>query len=698
MRHLGLGCLLLTTALSGHAAVLGQLNGTAVIGRPLDVRAQVVLGANEDAQALCARADVSYGDSLLPASVVRTQIQKSPGDATVSVSIQTLFAVNEPVVSVDLRLGCDVPFSRRYVLLADLVADSPDPIGIGGATSSTSEPPPIRDVVASPVPAWLYADKETPSSSSVNLPPVQAAAASSTAVVVPQPKIGTSSRAVRRSQSVVRRTAPAAASRLQLDALDIRLESARDPVLKFSGMMLTEPSTSDETRAAAAQLWKVLNASPEDMLRDAQQLQALEAEAKGLREQVAREQASLAAAQESLQRSRYLSWFVYGIGTILLVVIVGLLLFWRKQKQSSNSLTKAWWASATSEKPPVSIQPTASSNTTVAHDLLSSPALAQEQESQTSEEDMHPLTDAESMPSGTSTLSHVADRQNVALVDSTKTSLSVAAEELFDVQQKADFFVSLGDHDRAVQVLQHHLAEGQQFSPLAYLDLLKLYHRLDRRDDYERLRRDFDHVLNANTPPFDNFSEGSRSLEDYSDALQRIQALWLQPRVLDVIEKSIFCEKGGASTGVFDLEAYRDLLLLHAIAKDLVSRDTVDNNAQMHGFEHTDISPLEALGRRSSVGAAAPGSLNGLYGVSSMDNSSELVPSQNLDLDLGQFAPLSPLEDSQSSSGLNQSEVDSNSTFESKKSGESSLDYSLDLSVVDLDARSNEDKSPTNKA
>jgi len=100
------------------------------------------------------------------------------------------------------------------------------------------------------------------------------------------------------------------------------------------------------------------------------------------------------------------------------------------------------------------------------------------------------------------------------------------------VQQQADFFVSLGDHEQAIQVLRQHLAESHEPSPLAYLDLLKLYHKLDRRDDYERLRKDFNRVLNADAPSFEHFSEGSRSLEDYevhsaaSSPYGRSRACW----------------------------------------------------------------------------------------------------------------------------------------------------------------------------
>ena len=65
----------------------------------------------------------------------------------------------------------------------------------------------------------------------------------------------------------------------------------------------------------------------------------------------------------------------------------------------------------------------------------------------------------------------------------------VNTEELFDVQQQSDFFLSLGQHDQAIAVLREHIAANPGTSALAYLDLLRIYHSLGRKDDYARLAR-----------------------------------------------------------------------------------------------------------------------------------------------------------------------------------------------------------------
>jgi hypothetical protein len=175
-------------------------------------------------------------------------------------------------------------------------------------------------------------------------------------------------------------------------------------------------------------------------------------------------------------------------------------------------------------------------------------------------------------------------------------SRSVATEELFDVQQQADFFVSLGEDEQAIQVLKDHLLESHEPSALTYLDLFHIYHRLGRRQDYETLRDEFNHVFNAGAPPFDSYSQRGLGLEAYETAFSRIQALWPQPRVLDLIEQSIFRDSTDSNTEVFDLEAYRELLMLHAIAKDLIQRDGNEPRA-LGDFQHTAMQPLKAAGK-----------------------------------------------------------------------------------------------------
>jgi len=149
------------------------------------------------------------------------------------------------------------------------------------------------------------------------------------------------------------------------------------------------------------------------------------------------------------------------------------------------------------------------------------------------------------------------------------TPRAVKAEELFDVQHQAEFFISIGKHEQAVAVLRSHISEEVQTSALVYLDLFSLYHQLRRREDFEGLRVEFNRLFNADLPPFESYSGTGPGLEAYQAALSRIVSLWPTPKVLEVIEESVF-RKPGARAEAFGLEAYRELLFLYGIAKEIV--------------------------------------------------------------------------------------------------------------------------------
>ncbi|WP_372657149.1 FimV family protein, partial [Hydrogenophaga sp.] len=124
MRQIWIGCILLSIAWSGSAATLGRHSGAAVIGRPLDIRVQLLTAPGEDVSAVCMEADVFYGDSQVLPGAVRSAVQKTAPDAQSSVRIQSSQVVNEPIVTVYVRAGCNAPFTRRYVLLADPISEA----------------------------------------------------------------------------------------------------------------------------------------------------------------------------------------------------------------------------------------------------------------------------------------------------------------------------------------------------------------------------------------------------------------------------------------------------------------------------------------------------------------------------------------------------------------------------------------------
>lgn len=613
VRQILVGSILLSTALGGSAATLGRHSGAVVIGRPLDIRVQAVPAPGEDVSALCLQADVFFGDNQLGPASVRTSTQYSAPDAEASVRIQTTVPVNEPVVSVVVKAGCASPFSRRYVLLADFLSEP--------ATASQTSPVPSGPLDApSPLPRAAGGAagnvRGAPGTAAVGGEPPAATTRNGTPAAVARPK----------PSSVVRKPEPPkeAVPRLQLDPVDVSLAIERDPVLRLSLSLLSEPASNPQERAAAAQLWKALNASPEDILRDAQKLAVLEAESKGLREQEARNKAAMQDMEAQLEQSRLMTWAAYALGALLLLALAALAWLWRRKAFTgvAGAATKDWWASGaakTASKTPAERPAASARRMDLDLDLDADSGL----------DELAPVprgaADSGAMPLSSS------ERRDFR-PSHMGVSRSVATEELFDVQQQSDFFVSLGEFDQAIGVLKTHLHESQEPSALAYLDLFKLYHRTGRRDEYEKLRDEFNHQFNASAPPFDQYSDSSRGLEAYETAFGRIQALWPQPKVLDVIEKSIFRDATDPESEVFDLEAYRELLLLHAIAKDVIQRDSSTPSSD---FQHTAIRPLKA---------AAPTGTTAERVTEPLDNIPHASPRLGLDIDLDALHDASAFE------------------------------------------------------
>src|SRR6476661_10108918 len=105
---------------AGQAATVGRAQGAVLIGRPLEITVPTVVEGSGDSAPECAEAEIFYGDTKVPAGNVSTELQT--GARGPLVRVRSRAAVNEPVVTVYLQLGCGRRFTRRLVLLAE-----PDP-------------------------------------------------------------------------------------------------------------------------------------------------------------------------------------------------------------------------------------------------------------------------------------------------------------------------------------------------------------------------------------------------------------------------------------------------------------------------------------------------------------------------------------------------------------------------------------------
>jgi len=567
---IALSFLLLLPGTASMAMSLGRLNGAALIGRPLDMSVQAVLEPQDDASNLCMEADVFYADNKLDKSRVRVTLEKSPSSVQQGViRIRSAVLVDEPVVTLVLRVGCQPKTERRYVSLADLVSEAVPDRNTPAAMPlpSTSPSRPVANSAGS-----------TSTVQGLPIPPIKDPASARKPIIPRAP-----------AATQVAKTAAPAKARLKLEPLDLVME--RDPQLKASAELLSIPAANPQERAAANALWRALSAQPQDILRDTEKLQSLENSVRGLQAQSQKTLTSIDDLNVKLQQAqadRYTNALVYGLIFLLLATLAGLAYalirknsirggdsgdkpWWRK-KDANQSHRQAWFESLPSH------EPYESGAARFASGQKSSPVDIHV------DFDLYPAAKSASVllagvpVSAKSVPLELKDKSGFGS-SQMHPSRAVKAEELFDVQQQADFFVSIGQHEQAIELLRSHIAENLETSALVYLDLFNLYHQLERPAEYDALRVNFNKRFNTQIPTFKLYTDKNLGLEAYQNALSRIEALWPSPKVLEVIEESLF-KNPDKKAEAFSLEAYRELLMLYSVVKDIISREST---AQMPG-------------------------------------------------------------------------------------------------------------------
>jgi hypothetical protein len=207
----------------------------------------------------------------------------------------------------------------------------------------------------------------------------------------------------------------------------------------------------------------------------------------------------------------------------------------------------------------------------------------------------------------------------------------ISADDLIDMEQQADFFLVLGEEDSAIELLMSHLRSSGGTSPLPYLKLLEIFRRRGDREAYERMRKRFNDRFNAVAPDWDTDLDRGCDLQGHAPVVAALQAAW--PAPLDAmaeLENLLFRKRNGE---LFDLPAYRDVLMLYAVARDLHRRadrqmDDVDVLLPLtHGSDGAMTEP-HSIFDRSGHGELQP--------VRSEDRPTAPI---DLDLDLDTPAP-----------------------------------------------------------
>jgi len=140
-----------------------------------------------------------------------------------------------------------------------------------------------------------------------------------------------------------------------------------------------------------------------------------------------------------------------------------------------------------------------------------------------------------------------------------------------DILDQAEVYMAHGHGELAVHLLQEHLRDAPDESPIPWLLLLDLLHREGDVENYAaasaECRRHFN--INLSGHPISQDGEPGIGLEAYPHLLDQLVEKWRSPDLGDLFKELIYDHRGGTRMG-FEPGAYRDILLLRAIAQDVL--------------------------------------------------------------------------------------------------------------------------------
>lgn len=570
----GLSLALAVTAFSQSAAAfsVGRPRGAAVLGQPMELLVPLQAAAEEDLAGLCVAADVYFGESPVEASQVRVRLE-SPSGAGPVVQVSVRKPVDEPVVTVYLRTGCQTQSVRKYVLLSEFASEIAAPQVTSQIVNASLVDANIR-VNEKPANSPQAVASNTPSK------PARRKSKDPNGSGLQAPIDGNSGNFVSalssESTKKINRPAPARGGpRLKLQPLDV--SSSWEPSLRITTDLATLPTDGDVSRRAdAIALWRALSASPEEILQEAARRSTLEAELLGLQAMSRANQLALADLTQKLksaQDSRFSNPLVYALFALL--VACGAILAYVLRRLRSAGTGLPWWT----ENGNSAVHPE-----TLEHENGTSPGQSEKAASRAATNPHAPpvagaplvagnvdisLSD---LPSRSTGFALAKDSANVPATKPTDFGHSVIGalrsintQEMVDVRQQADFFLALGQHDEAIGLLQSALSQNSEANPYIYLDLIGLLHQLSRKDDYERLREVFNGIYTCYLPEFGAYHNEGRGLSDYSELCPTVVTLWPSRTAFDFIEHCIVRQPSDSAATGIDRAAFTDLLLLHGV-------------------------------------------------------------------------------------------------------------------------------------
>ncbi|WP_431286053.1 hypothetical protein [Roseateles chitinivorans] len=625
---------------------VGRPQAASSLGQPLNLLFPVQLNPGETVTPECVRAEVSAGENPLATSGLHWQIE-GDGSRVTGVRLKSAQRIDEPIVSVQLSIGCPARLTRQYTAFIDppgingeVVGDPglPPAAAVSPALQAQQEGQPVRTPEAAPRSA-------TPRTGNGNELGIAAAATPGTAggsAERPRRPARRAAEASPGTDGAGRSTSTRESRRNQSrDATrEARAAQPGTPRLSLEPVEALQPPAPALLAAeAAASAASAAEDARQQMMAMQKQLAEMQAEQKRTLAAMTtlRQELEAARAQAANGRSGSSAWLL-GLSLLSLALAASSLLLWRSNRVQKREAGQHWLGDSRHDEPgaetvlpPVPTGPSPftptdphSSPTPLMSHLSSDGPVASMAPStipmplSLNEEPtrpaplMSPTPPASSMssmsarpaapsrpPTRAPTTAADDALDALAALDALEPlslqfergdtrpapltadlgggGVTVTVEELIDLEQQVDFFMVLGQDDAAIELLSSRLNHRDAASGLPFLKLMELYQRRGDRDAFDRISARFTEQFRARAPSWsDDLNEGD-ALETHQELIERLEAAWSDPEGSMSLLQDLLSNHQEYS-GDLGLPAYRDLLLLYAVARDRAEHE-VDGNS-----------------------------------------------------------------------------------------------------------------------
>lgn len=534
-----------------EAMGLGRPQVHSVLGKSLDVTIPLSLADGEQLPDSCVRAEVSAGDLRVPAGLLQMHVEGEPGQQRIR--LQSLARIDEPALRITLALGCPLRLTREFNVFMDPPAGAP----------------PAPAPVAVPVPAPVYAPPREPASRAV----ADAGALPAREPAAPRPRVRAQPKAsgprlvLERPEILVNQAAQRPAPTSNAADVDVtpELEAQITQLEQTVAQLRAELEARLQAEGAAASAASPASASPPASAPIEPFLPAPAAPA--------------AAARTSPYRDP-VTWLVM-LGVSLLA---GAAAFYGSRWRDNRARRElAYWRALHAAEGGAAPVPPPAPSPGIAPPVVglatSLPDEGQHQVTRPQPRPMPwaptPITPFDPPPfapptqAGLPTSMQATQPMPVqaAMAQELSHDLTVA-DELLDLQQQVDFLQLLGQQDSAADLLAGRLAQGNA-GAMIYLLLMELCQQRGEPDVFAELARQFEQRFRTQAPAWSQSLSRGRTLDASTSVIAHLQVVWPDPGTAMQMLQELLSRGAGPGASHFDLPAYRDLLTLYGVARDL---------------------------------------------------------------------------------------------------------------------------------